>query len=174
MCKKWQVLIFWNQLQLISRKMKWNHCSVDKFDFPWNWIQYQLLSRNFLPIFYHFAVCKKLRESVFTEFLPKLTQITMLQKLSKCEVKAWLCWNWIISLQLRFYVKSNFGAFKRSKNVIFGNFWDSELWILVNLGLESCSNLLKSKFRTSKIVKINIFGPFVFTKIGFHVKSECL
>ena len=54
----------------------------------------------------------------------------------------------------------------------FGNFRDSELWILVNLGLESCSNVLKSKFRTSKIVNINIFGPFAFTKIWFHVKSE--
>ena len=33
---------------------------------------------------------------------------------------------------------------------------------LVNLGLEWCSNLLKSKFRTFKIVKINIFGTFEF------------
>ena len=59
------------------------------------------------------------------------------------------------------------------KNVIFGNFRDSEFWILVNLGLESCPNLLKSKFRTSKIVKNDIFGPFEFiksTKIWFHVE----
>ena len=95
---------------------------------------------------------------------------TMLQKLSKCEVKAWLCWNLIILPPLRFYVKSNFGELKRSKNVIFGNFRDSELWNLLNLGLESCSNWLKSKFRTSKIAKNEIFGPFQFTKIGFHVK----
>ena len=47
---------------------------------------------------------------------------TMLQKLSKCEVKAWLCWNLIILLPPQFYVKSNFGVFKRSNNVIFGNF----------------------------------------------------
>ena len=40
----------------------------------------------------------------------------MLQKLSKCEVKP-----------LRIYVKSNFGEFKWSKNVTFGNFKDSEL-----------------------------------------------
>ena len=53
---------------------------------------------------------------------------TMLQKLSKCEVKAWLCCNFIIlPPPLRFYVKSNFGEFKRSKNVNFGNFRDSEL-----------------------------------------------
>ena len=43
----------------------------------------------------------------------------MLQKLSKCEVKACLCWNLIILPPLRFYGKSSFGKFKRSKNVIF-------------------------------------------------------
>ena len=32
---------------------------------------------------------------------------TMLQKFSKCEVKAWLCWNLIILPPLRFYVKSH-------------------------------------------------------------------
>ena len=51
--------------------------------------------------------------------------ITMLQKLSKCEVKAWLCWFLIILSPLRFYVKSNFGEFK---NVIFANFIGSEFW----------------------------------------------
>ena len=51
---------------------------------------------------------------------------TMLQKLSKCEVKAWLCWNLIILLPLWFYVKSNFGEFKWSKNIIFSNFRGSE------------------------------------------------
>ena len=44
---------------------------------------------------------------------------TMLQKLSKCEVKAWLCWNLMILPPLRFYLKSNFSKFKQSKNV----FW---------------------------------------------------
>ena len=52
---------------------------------------------------------------------------TILQKLSKCEVNAWLCWYLIILPPLQFHVKSNFGEFKRSKNVIFGNFGDSEL-----------------------------------------------
>ena len=37
---------------------------------------------------------------------------TMLQKLSKCEVKAWLCWKLTMLPPLRFYVKSNFGEFK--------------------------------------------------------------
>ena len=72
---------------------------------------------------------------------------TMLQKLSKCEVKAWLFWNLIIFPPLRFYMISNFGEFKWSKNVIYGNFRDAELWILVNLGLESCSNLQKIKIQ---------------------------
>ena len=34
-----------------------------------------------------------------------------------------------------------------------------------NFGLESNSNLLKSKYRTSKIAKNDIFGPFEFAKI---------
>ena len=52
---------------------------------------------------------------------------TMLQKLSKCEVKASICLSLIILLPLRYYVKSNLGEFKRSKNVIFDNFRDSEI-----------------------------------------------
>ena len=82
---------------------------------------------------------------------------TMLQKLSKCEVKAWLCWHLIILLSLWFWVKSYFGQFKRSKNVFFGHFRESELWVLVNFGLERCSNWQKSKFITSKIAKNDNF-----------------
>ena len=47
-----------------------------------------------------------------------LVRCTILQKLSKCEVKAWLFWNLMTLLPLRFCVKSNFGEFKQSKNVI--------------------------------------------------------
>ena len=86
--------------------------------------------------------------------------VTKLQKLSKCEVKAWLCRNLIIWLPFRFYVKSKLGEFKQSKNVIFGNFGHSDLWILINLGPESCANLLKTKFRPSEIAKNDIFGLF--------------
>ena len=50
---------------------------------------------------------------------------TMLQKLSKCEVKAWLCWHLIILPPLRSYVKSN-DEFIRSKNVIFRSFRSSQ------------------------------------------------
>ena len=46
----------------------------------------------------------------------------MLQKLSKCEVKAARNGHFSNLSPLGFYVKSNFGELKRSKNVIFGNF----------------------------------------------------
>ena len=52
---------------------------------------------------------------------------TMLQKFSKCEVKAARYGHFSKLLPLRFYVKSNFGELKRSKNVIFANFRVSEL-----------------------------------------------
>ena len=97
---------------------------------------------------------------------------TMVQKLSKCEVKAWLCWNLIILLHSDFTWNSILGNSNGPKMSFFGNLKDSELKILENLGLESCSNLLKSKFRASKFVKNDIFGPFEITKIWFHVKSE--
>ena len=58
------------------------------------------------------------------------------------------------------------------QNVFFDNFRDSELWILVNFGLESCSNLLKIKIQTSKIAKNDIFELFELAKIWFHSKSE--
>ena len=57
----------------------------------------------------------------------------MLQRLLKYEVKAWL-YQKIILLPLWFYVKSNFGEFKQSKNVILGNLRDSELWIFRKFG----------------------------------------
>ena len=98
---------------------------------------------------------------------------TMLQKLSKYEAKAWLCWSLIILPPLKFYVKSNLGVYKQSKNVIFGNFRDSKLWDLVNLELKNCSNLLKSQFRTSKMSKNGIFWAFDDIKIWFHVSNSC-
>ena len=69
------------------------------------------------------------------------------------------------------YVKSNFGEFyqKMSYLAILDTL---NFEFLVNLGLESCSNLQKSKFRTPKIVKNDILGPFDYIKILFHVKSE--
>ena len=82
---------------------------------------------------------------------------TMLQKLSKCEVKAWLFWNLIILPPLRFCVKSNFGQFKQPKKVIFGKFQSSEcqklpkwhfwtVWIHQNL-------ILHKNLSGSKIIK---------------------
>ena len=103
-----------------------------------------------------FSPVATLGKLLYSKVLVASTQFTRLQKHSKCEVKVWLCWNLIILPPLQFYVKLNFGEYKRSKNVIFGKFRASGLWILVNLVLESCSNLLKSKFRTSKIAKNDI------------------
>ena len=48
--------------------------------------------------------------------------------------------------------------------VIYGKFRNCELGF-VNLGLESGSNLQKSKSKTSKIAINDIFGPFECTKI---------
>ena len=47
----------------------------------------------------------------------------MLQKLLKCEVKAAVYGHFTILPPRRFYVKSNFGEFKRSKNVTFWRFY---------------------------------------------------
>ena len=69
-----------------------------------------------------------------------INQSTMLQKFSKCEVKAWLCWNLIILPPLRFWREITFWRIQTVHNVK-----DAELCILVNLGLESCSDLLKIK-----------------------------
>ena len=117
-------------------------------------------------------------EYIFTQcgkFIPfSVIQITMLKKLSKCEVKAWLCWNFIVLLVHWFYVKSNFGKFKQFKSIIFGNFRGSNFWILilVNLSNFQVPNLPKIQSSVSKIAKNDIFRPFEFTKIGFQVKSE--
>ena len=64
-------------------------------------------------------------------------------------------------------MKSNFCKFQKSKNVTFGNFRDSELWILVIFGLKSCSNLLKSKFSTFKIAKRKFLDCLNSSKFDF-------
>ena len=71
---------------------------------------------------------------IFVQNKPWTQICTMLQKLSKCEVKAWLCFDLIILPPLQFYVKSNFSEFKLSKNFIFGTFRDSEILIFGEFG----------------------------------------
>ena len=95
--------------------------------------KHNMSSEKFCELFVYILTCLNLQHC------------TMLQKLSKCEVKAWICWNLIILPPLQFYVKSNFGKFKRSKNVIFGNFRGSEFWFLVNLSIFQVQNLPKFK-----------------------------
>ena len=63
---------------------------------------------------------------------------TMLQKLSKCEVKAWLCLNLIILPPLWIYMKSNFGEFKRSKMSFLAILETLNFEFLLNLELETC------------------------------------
>ena len=91
--------------------------------------------------------CSSTKRPLLTITIISNFNCTMLQKLSKCEVKHRLCWYLIILPPLQFYVKFNFGEFKWSKNVNFDNFRGSEFWFLVNLGLESCSNLLEIKIQ---------------------------
>ena len=76
-----------------------------------------------------------------------------------------------------FYSHSDFAWFQ-----IFVNLNSPKMLLLViletlnfefleNFGLESCSNLSKTKLWTSN-AKNDIFGPFEFTKIWFHVKEQ--
>ena len=76
---------------------------------------------NFIPVVGN-PVTKK------NQFYNVCLKYTMLQKLSKCEVKAWLYRNLIILPPLRFNVKSNFEEFKRSENVNFSNWRGSKFW----------------------------------------------
>ena len=56
------------------------------------------------------------------------------------------CWILVVILSpLRFYVKSNFDEFNRSKDVIFANFIGSEFWFLVNQSNFQVPNLPKFK-----------------------------
>ena len=86
-------------------------------------------------------ICKRELKYIIT----KSYTYTMLQKISKCEVKAWLCWSLIILPPLRFCVKSHFGEFKHSKNVTYGNFRDSELWIYAKFGTWKLPKVTKIK-----------------------------
>ena len=104
------------------------------------------------------------------------TVCTVLQKLSKCEVKAWLCWNLIVLPPLRFYVKPNFGEYKQSKMAFlailealtfnfgqFEQFFKSQIYQI-------------SKFRSSIIVKKAIFeiqhlAKLISCKIQWQINS---
>ena len=72
---------------------------------------------------FHYKVQSVLKNSKIVTENPKIfTLCTMLKKLWKCEVKAWLCCNLIILPPLRFYVKSNFGNFRGSQ-FLFQQIW---------------------------------------------------
>ena len=86
-----------------------------------------------LILSHYFSVISFFNVVKFKVSSKNFTSTQMLQKLSKCELKAWICWNLIILQPLIFYVKSNLGELEQSKNVIFGNFRGSEFWFSVNL-----------------------------------------
>ena len=81
----------------------------------------------------------------------------MLQKFSNYEVKAASCGNLTILLPLRFYVKSNFGEFKRQKMSFLA------LLEILNFNFSHFQPFLQSpiyqnsKLRVSEIVKMAIF-----------------
>ena len=90
------------------------------------------------------SVLKK-NSKIVTENPKISTLCTMLQKLSKCEVKAWLCWSFYRHSDFtwnQFLVNSN--SSKMSFLVILETL---NIEFLVNLGLENCSKLLKIKFQ---------------------------
>ena len=90
---------------------------------------------------------------------------TMLQKFSNCEVKAARCGNFTIFPPLKFYVKSNFGEFKRQKMSLLA------LLEVLNLDFSKFEPFLKSliyqnsKLRVSEIVKIAIFHIKLLPKL---------
>ena len=101
--------------------------------------------------------------------MEKINPYTMLQKLSKCEVKTLLKFDHFTATQILCEIK--FWQIQTVQKCHFWPFLETlNFEFLANLALESCSNLLKSKFTTSKIVKINNFGLCEFTTILFHVQ----
>ena len=68
-------------------------------------------------------------------------QCTMLQIFSKFEDKAAGCGNFTICLLLRFYVKSNFAEFKRSKRSFLSRVSDSNIRIIENSNIFHYSRL---------------------------------
>ena len=89
---------------------------------------------------------------------------TMLQKLSKCKVKAWLCCNLIFLQPLTFYVKSNFGKFKQSKNIIFAiiDILNFEIW-----DLKATQNYLNQNSEPLKLAKITFLDRLNLPKFDF-------
>ena len=66
----------------------------------------------------------------------------------------------------------NFAIIWVLKIAIFANLETLNFEFLANLVPEKCSNLLESKFRTSKIAKNDNFWLFEVAKIWFRAKSE--
>ena len=106
---------------------------------------------------------KKFSESKFVNF----PHCTLLQKLSKCEVKAALFRHFTISLPLRFWVKQNFVVIK---NAIFTNLQ------ALHFDFRKFDQFLESqifpkfKFQWPKNGKKRQFLRFIFCQNWFHTK----
>ena len=96
-------------------------------------------------------------------------KLTMLQKLSKCELKEAQCWNFIIILPLRFYVKSDFDEFKRWKMSFLA------LLEILNFNLSRFEPFLKfyiyqdSRLRVYEIVKMALISHKIKWQITYCI-----
>ena len=115
------------------------HTALKKWEIYYHWypIHWKILPEihSFVTIMKSMFL-KKVWEWIFVQY-PLCSRYFQNVKLSLDFVESL-----ILLPPLQFYVKTDFGDFRRSKNVIFCNLMASELWTLVNLGLENCSNLL--------------------------------
>ena len=94
----------------------------------------------------------------------------MLQKLSKCEGKAWLCRNLIIFCHSDLtWNQANSNGQKISFVAIF-EILNFDLRKFEQLSIPKFTK--NSKFRASEIAKNDTFGPIESTKIWYHEKSE--
>ena len=113
------------------------------------------------------AVFKPKNRSNISKLKCSFNHITVLQKLSKCEVKAAQCGNVTICMPLRFDVKSNFYAFKLSKMSFLA------LLEVVNFDFSNFEQFFNSKFtqfqnsESLKLVKMTFLDCFNSPKLDF-------
>ena len=102
-----------------------------------------------------------------TQFCLRFWSSTVIQKLSKCEVKVWLCWNLIILPPLRIYVKSNLGKFKHPKMPFLAILEVLKFDLSKSEQLSSPKFTKNSKFRVSEIAKLTFLDRLILPKFDF-------
>ena len=126
-------------------------------------IQTELLRVDFAEAFFRLLMAEPFRH------LMSVVCFTMLQKLSKREVKAWLCWNLIILLALQFTWNP---VLARIQTVQKRHFWQFyRLWTL-NFGKFGTWKMLKftkdQNSETLKLSKITFLDPLNSPKRDFR------